>query len=95
MWSLGGVLLSRSDVTGIGVTTLYRKSRHLKLPFAVHQHTCQHIMEITSEYSEISTVTFEWTLRGLKNLFDTTKGDKKSKVTKSIRFGNDKWQVCT
>jgi len=53
-----------------------------------------HVMEITPEYSEISTVTFEWTLRGLKNLFDTTKGDKKSKVTKSIRFGNDKWQVC-
>ena len=50
-------------------------------------------METESEYTEISTITFEWTLKGLKNLFDSTKGDKKSKATKSIRFGNDKWQV--
>ena len=50
-------------------------------------------MDVDSEYSESSSITFEWTLRGLNNLFDSTKGDKKSKVTKSIRFGNNRWQV--
>ncbi|KAF8158296.1 hypothetical protein B0H34DRAFT_708202 [Crassisporium funariophilum] len=50
-------------------------------------------MELDSEYSESSTISFEWTLRGLKNLFDSTKGDKKSKVTKSIRFGRNRWQI--
>ncbi|KAF8964175.1 hypothetical protein BDZ97DRAFT_1904491 [Flammula alnicola] len=50
-------------------------------------------METDSEYSESSSITFEWTLKGLKNLFDATKGDKKSKVTKSIRFGNNRWQI--
>ncbi|KAF9483428.1 hypothetical protein BDN70DRAFT_873937 [Pholiota conissans] len=49
--------------------------------------------DTVSEYSESSVLTFEWTLRGLKNLFDSTKGDKKSKVTKSIRFGNNQWQI--
>jgi hypothetical protein len=46
-----------------------------------------------SEYTESSTVTFEWTLRGLRNLFDSTRGDKKSKVSKSARFGNNRWQI--
>jgi len=50
-------------------------------------------MNTNSDCSEALAVTFEWTLRGLKNLFDSTKGDKKSKVTKSLRFGNGKWQV--
>ena len=51
------------------------------------------LMDVDSEYSESSSITFEWTLRGLNSLFDSTKGDKKSKVTKSIRFGNNRWQV--
>ncbi|KAF8798781.1 hypothetical protein BYT27DRAFT_7202475 [Phlegmacium glaucopus] len=50
-------------------------------------------MELESEYSESSSIAFEWTLRGLKTLFDSTKGDKKSKVTKSIRFGGNRWQI--
>uniref|UniRef100_A0A8H8CH56 MATH domain-containing protein n=1 Tax=Psilocybe cubensis TaxID=181762 RepID=A0A8H8CH56_PSICU len=50
-------------------------------------------IDINSEYSESSSITFEWTLSGLKSLFDSTKGDKKSKVTKSIRFGNNRWQI--
>ncbi|KIM43361.1 hypothetical protein M413DRAFT_444189 [Hebeloma cylindrosporum] len=50
-------------------------------------------MDVESEYSESSSITFEWTLRGLNSLFDSTKGDKKSKVTKSIRFGNNRWQI--
>lgn len=45
------------------------------------------------ECSEILTVKFEWTLRGLKNLFDSTKGNKKSKATKSAPFGSGRWQV--
>ena len=50
-------------------------------------------MDVVSDYAESSTITFEWTLKGIKNLFDSTKGEKKSKVTKSIRFGNNRWQV--
>jgi hypothetical protein len=52
-------------------------------------------MHTESDCTEALTVTFEWTLRGLKDLFDSTKGDKKSKskVTKSLVFGNGKWQV--
>jgi hypothetical protein len=61
-------------------------------------------MEGTSvEYSETTTVTLEWTLPGLKSIFESrfepalvvrisvlmhksSKGDTKSKVTKSARF---------
>lgn len=49
--------------------------------------------EANSEFQESTSITFEWTLRGLKNLFDSTKGDTKSKVTKSARFGGGSWQV--
>ncbi|KJA24031.1 hypothetical protein HYPSUDRAFT_65842 [Hypholoma sublateritium FD-334 SS-4] len=50
-------------------------------------------MDVLSDYTESSTITFEWTLKGIKNLFDSTKGEKKSKVTKSIRFSNNRWQI--
>ncbi|KAJ2935132.1 hypothetical protein H1R20_g1985, partial [Candolleomyces eurysporus] len=50
-------------------------------------------MEVESEYQESTCVTFEWTLRGLKSLFDSTKGDTKSKVTRSPRFGDGRWQI--
>ncbi|KAG6850067.1 hypothetical protein H0H93_001617 [Arthromyces matolae] len=46
-----------------------------------------------SEYNQSVTITFEWTLRGLKNLFDSSKGDAKSKTTKSMRFGGGRWQI--
>ncbi|KAF4617497.1 hypothetical protein D9613_006079 [Agrocybe pediades] len=46
-----------------------------------------------SSYSESSSITFEWKLSGLKALFDSTKGDKKSKVTKSVYFGGNRWQI--
>ncbi|KAI0769841.1 hypothetical protein C8Q74DRAFT_1201937 [Fomes fomentarius] len=42
---------------------------------------------------ESTTIRFEWTLRGLKNLFENSKGEAKSKVTKSPRFGDDRWQI--
>lgn len=49
--------------------------------------------EANTEFQESTSITFEWTLRGLKNLFDSTKGDTKSKVTKSARFGGGSWQI--
>lgn len=42
---------------------------------------------------ESTSITFEWVLRGLKNLFDSSKGESKSKVTKSAKFGGGKWQI--
>ncbi|KAF9468617.1 hypothetical protein BDZ94DRAFT_1153659 [Collybia nuda] len=50
-------------------------------------------MDLDSEYQESVSITFEWTLKGLKNLFESTKGDSKSKVTKSARFGGGRWQI--
>ncbi|KAL1743607.1 hypothetical protein HDZ31DRAFT_64858 [Schizophyllum fasciatum] len=46
------------------------------------------------ECSEFTQLTFNWTVKGLKALFDASKGDAKSKATKSPRFGPDgRWQV--
>ncbi|KAI0366633.1 hypothetical protein BV20DRAFT_971558 [Pilatotrama ljubarskyi] len=42
---------------------------------------------------ESTTIRFEWTLRGLKTLFESSKGEAKSKVTKSPRFGDGRWQI--
>lgn len=39
------------------------------------------------EFCESSTTTLEWTVKSLKNLFDSSKGDLKSKVCKSVKFG--------
>lgn len=50
-------------------------------------------MEKTTDAQETNTITFEWVLRGLKNLFESSKGESKSKVTKSVRFGGGKWQI--
>ncbi|KAF8322257.1 hypothetical protein DL93DRAFT_2072153 [Clavulina sp. PMI_390] len=49
-------------------------------------------MEAT-QHSENSTITFRWTLKGLRNLFDSSKGDVKSKPCKSINFGGGQWQI--
>ncbi|KAJ8593818.1 hypothetical protein M405DRAFT_785433 [Rhizopogon salebrosus TDB-379] len=46
-----------------------------------------------SDIQESTAVTFEWTLRGLKNIFESSKGESKSKVTKSMRFGGGRWQI--
>lgn len=63
-----------------------------------------------TDNQESTAVTFEWTLRGLKNIFESryiivltwfpllltryySKGESKSKVTKSVRFGGGRWQV--
>ncbi|KAH9925412.1 uncharacterized protein BXZ73DRAFT_91126 [Epithele typhae] len=42
---------------------------------------------------ENTTIRFEWTLRGLANIFDSSKGEAKSKVIKSPRFGDGRWQI--
>jgi hypothetical protein len=51
-------------------------------------------MDVESECQESIAITFEWTLKWLQKLFDSTKGESKSKVTKSARFGGGRWQVC-
>lgn len=51
-------------------------------------------MDSNTEYQESIAITFEWTLRGLKGIFEATKGDAKSKVMKSALFGGGRWQVC-
>ncbi|KAG8793347.1 hypothetical protein FRC12_003002 [Ceratobasidium sp. 428] len=47
----------------------------------------------SAEFQESSTVTLEWTVRNLKQLFEGSKGDQKSKVVKSALFGGGRWQV--
>lgn len=39
------------------------------------------------ERSEGSTTILEWKLKGLKTLFDSSKGELKSEVVKSDKFG--------
>ncbi|KAF8549323.1 hypothetical protein OG21DRAFT_609955 [Imleria badia] len=51
------------------------------------------LTEKAQDVQESITITFEWTLRGLKALFDASKGESKSKVTKSVKFGGGKWQI--
>ncbi|KAG1715720.1 hypothetical protein ID866_1436 [Astraeus odoratus] len=46
-----------------------------------------------ADMQESTSITFEWVLRGLKNLFESSKGESKSKVTKSVRFGGGRWQI--
>ncbi|KAK0558148.1 hypothetical protein OC844_005386 [Tilletia horrida] len=43
--------------------------------------------------SEFQSTTLEWPLLGLKQLFDSSKGDHKSKVVKSPVFGGGRWTV--
>ncbi|KAF8236340.1 hypothetical protein L208DRAFT_1422001 [Tricholoma matsutake] len=50
-------------------------------------------MDSESECQESVAITFEWTVRGLQKLFDSTKGESKSKVTKSLGFGGGRWQI--
>ncbi|KAI0357371.1 hypothetical protein OH77DRAFT_1422218 [Trametes cingulata] len=45
------------------------------------------------ESKESTTIRFEWTLRGLQALFENSKGEAKSKSTKSPRFGDGRWQI--
>ncbi|GJJ09526.1 hypothetical protein Clacol_003749 [Clathrus columnatus] len=46
----------------------------------------------STKCTESTTITLEWTVGDLKHLFDTSKGESKSKVTKSPLFGNGEWQ---
>lgn len=42
---------------------------------------------VSSSYAEYQTFTLEWTVGGLKELFESTKGAEKSEVVKSDVFG--------
>ncbi|KAI0632493.1 hypothetical protein C8Q77DRAFT_1125977 [Trametes polyzona] len=46
-----------------------------------------------ADAKESTTIRFEWTLRGLKSIFEGSKGEAKSKVIKSPRFGDGRWQI--
>ncbi|EPS98449.1 hypothetical protein FOMPIDRAFT_1031468 [Fomitopsis schrenkii] len=50
-------------------------------------------MEAVTEYQESTTTRLEWTVGNLKTLFEESKGEAKSKVTKSVKFGGGKWQI--
>lgn len=42
---------------------------------------------------ETTSTTLEWKLSGLKKIFESSKGESKSKAIKSVRFGGGKWVV--
>jgi hypothetical protein len=46
-----------------------------------------------SPFSETTTTTLEWKVSGLKKIFEGSKGEGKSKVVKSAKFGGGKWQA--
>ncbi|POV94356.1 hypothetical protein PSHT_16261, partial [Puccinia striiformis] len=50
-------------------------------------------MNDKQEFLEIKSVSLEWKLSNLKHIFDSSKGDTKSKCVKSAFFGQGKWQV--
>lgn len=45
------------------------------------------------EPRETTSIVFEWPLRGLKQMFENSKSDHKSKVIKSAPFGGGRWTV--
>ncbi|GAA5850768.1 hypothetical protein JCM9279_003914 [Rhodotorula babjevae] len=47
----------------------------------------------TSEYLETRSVQLEWKVSNLRQLFDQTKGDTKSKCIKSALFDQSRWQI--
>ncbi|MCO5549700.1 hypothetical protein L7F22_003173 [Adiantum nelumboides] len=50
-------------------------------------------MPVPNEPKETNSIIFEWPLRGLKEMFDSSKSDAKSKVIKSTPFGGGRWTV--
>lgn len=43
--------------------------------------------------NESPCTIFEWPLTGLKEIFDTSKQETKSKVLKSVPFGGGRWSI--
>lgn len=43
--------------------------------------------------TESHTIVFEWPLTGLKSIFESSKPDVKSKVVKSVPFGDGRWTI--
>ncbi|KAF8608592.1 hypothetical protein BDV93DRAFT_602523 [Ceratobasidium sp. AG-I] len=48
---------------------------------------------VSSSCVEYQTAVLEWTIGGLKELFESTKGTEKSEVIKSDVFGEGRWQI--
>ncbi|VDB84639.1 unnamed protein product [Peniophora sp. CBMAI 1063] len=46
-----------------------------------------------NDFQETKTLTFEWRLRDWKQIYEASKGEQKSRVTKSAMFGNGQWQI--
>ncbi|KZT09315.1 uncharacterized protein LAESUDRAFT_723049 [Laetiporus sulphureus 93-53] len=47
----------------------------------------------TSDYQESVTLRFEWVIRNVKAIYESSKGESKSNVMKSAKFGRRRWQV--
>ncbi|CAH7667576.1 hypothetical protein BY996DRAFT_4579384 [Phakopsora pachyrhizi] len=45
------------------------------------------------EFLEVKSVSLEWKISNLKSVFDSSKGETKSKCIRSSYFGDGKWQV--
>lgn len=45
------------------------------------------------DYQEIKSVCLEWKLDNLKHIFDSSRGETKSKCIKSSLFGDGRWEV--
>ncbi|OSX60020.1 hypothetical protein POSPLADRAFT_1148932 [Postia placenta MAD-698-R-SB12] len=46
-----------------------------------------------TECLESTTLHFDWTFHGIKDLLEASQGNAKSKVTKSMKFGGGRWQI--
>ncbi|CED83348.1 TRAF-like [Phaffia rhodozyma] len=44
-------------------------------------------------FKESEVITIDWKLTNLKALFETSRGDSKSRVVKSVLFGGARWQL--
>ncbi|KAF8896518.1 hypothetical protein BD779DRAFT_591053 [Infundibulicybe gibba] len=50
-------------------------------------------MDIKSTFSEHNSTTLEWTVKGLKHVFESTMGEAKSRSMFSEHFGHDRWRA--
>lgn len=59
------------------------------------QSQAQHLAGAQSnpEFKETKCISLEWKLSGLKNLFESSRGDVKSRCIKSAPFGEGKWEI--
>ena len=48
---------------------------------------------VQEEFQEIKAITLEWRLSNLKSIFETSRGEAKSRCIKSSVFGDGKWEI--